>query len=134
MVSRPPHAYRLQRQAGFTLIELLVVLAIVAMLLTLSVPRYLQSVETAKQTVLVDNLRHAREILDKFYADAGRYPETLDELVEKSYLKSLPYDPVVGSASAWVIVRPREGVRGNVFDIRSSAPGVDRYDRPFGSL
>lgn len=119
---------------GFTLIELLVVLAIVAMLLTIAVPRYFQSVENAKQTVLVDNLRQTREILDKYYADTGRYPDSLDDLVEKNYLKALPFDPVTGSASTWVIVVPKEGLKGKVFNVRSGAPGLDRFGRTFAEL
>ena len=122
---------RAERARGFTLIELLVVLAIVSMLLTLAVPRYFQSVENAKQTVLVDNLRQTREILDKYFADVGRYPDSLDELVEKSYLKALPFDPVANSSKTWVIVPPKDGVRGKVYNIRSGAPGNDRFGTPF---
>ena len=114
---------------GFTLIELVLVMALIALLLTLAVPRYFQSVETAKQTVLVDNLRLTREVLDKFYADTGAYPETLDELVEKNYLKALPFDPVAQGNQKWILVRPKEGVRGRVADLRSSAPGQDRMGR-----
>ena len=119
---------------GFTLIELLVVLAIVSMLLTLAVPRYFQSVETAKQTVLVENLRQTREVLDKFYADTGAYPETLDELVEKNYLKALPFDPVIQGTQQWILVRPKEGIRGRVADLHSSAPGTDRLGHRFADL
>jgi general secretion pathway protein G len=104
------------------------------MLLTVAVPRYFQSVESAKQTVLVDNLRQTRDILDKYYADTGAFPETLDELVEKHYLKALPFDPVAQSALQWILVRPKEGVRGRVADVHSGAPGVDRMGRPFSDL
>jgi general secretion pathway protein G len=121
-------------QRGFTLIELLVVLAIVALLLTLSVPRYFQSIETSKQTVLVDNLRNTRDILDKFYADTGRYPESLDELVEKRYLKALPFDPVADSATSWIIIPPKTGARGGVYNIKSGAAGVNRYGTAFVDL
>jgi general secretion pathway protein G len=120
--------------AGFTLIELLVVLAIVSMLLTVAVPRYFQSVETAKQTMLVENLRQTREILDKFYADTGAYPETLEDLVEKNYLKALPFDPVAQGTQQWILVRPKDGVRGRVADVRSGAPGLDRFGRSFADL
>ncbi|HEU4845145.1 MAG TPA: type II secretion system protein, partial [Burkholderiaceae bacterium] len=37
--------------AGFTLIELLVVLAIVALMLTLAVPRYFPSIDKSKEIV-----------------------------------------------------------------------------------
>ena len=122
------------RRRGFTLIELLVVLAIVAMLLSLAAPRYFKSVDHAKHTLLVDNLRQTREIIDKFYGDTGRYPESLDELVDKAYLKSAPVDPVTGSATTWILVSPRVGLPGKVFNIRSGAPGADRFGRPLGDL
>jgi general secretion pathway protein G len=119
---------------GFTLIELLVVLAIVAMLLTLSMPRYFQSVETSRQTLLVDNLRQIRDLIDKFYADTGRYPETLQELVDKGYLKALPYDPVTKSQLTWIIQAPPGQTRGAVYDVRSGASGVNRFGVPYSEL
>jgi general secretion pathway protein G len=122
------------RYRGFTLIELLVVLAIVAMLLSLAAPRYFKSVDHAKHTLLVDNLRQTREIIDKFYSDTGRYPESLDELVDKAYLKATPIDPVTGSATTWILVSPRIGLPGKVFNIRSGAPGTDRFGRPLNEL
>ncbi len=119
---------------GFTLIELLVVLAIVAMLLTLATPRYFQSIDTSKQNILVENLRQTRDVLDKFYADTGRYPESLDELVERRYLKTLPYDPVTQSSKTWVILPPKGSERGAVYNLRSGAPGQNRYGVPYAEL
>jgi general secretion pathway protein G len=121
-------------EPGFTLIELLVVLAIVAMLLTLAMPRYFQSIETSKQTILVDNLRQTRDLLDKFYADTGRYPDSLGELVEKRYLKSLPFDPITESSTTWIVIPPKGGTRGAVYNIKSGASGADRYGVAFADL
>ena len=118
--------------AGFTLIELLIVLAIVALLLTLAVPRYFQNIDAAKEVVLADNLRTTRETIDKFYGDTGRYPESLGELVEKKYLHALPVDPVTESTATWIIVPPDDPKKGNVYNIRSGAPGKSRRDgKPF---
>lgn len=119
---------------GFTLIELLVVLAIVALLLTLAVPRYFQSIDTTKETVLADNLRITRETIDKFYGDTGRYPESLEQLVEKKYLRALPFDPVTDSVTTWIIVPPEDGDQGNVYSINSGAPGNTRDGKPFAEL
>lgn len=120
---------------GFTLIELLVVLSIIALLLTLAVPRYFHSIDTSKEAVLAENLRTARETIDKFYGDKGRYPETLDELVSERYLRSLPYDPITGSASTWTIIAPETpGAKGNVYDIKSGASGTTRDGKSFGDL
>lgn len=119
---------------GFTLIELLVVLAIVALLLTLAVPRYFQSIATSKETILADNLRITRETIDKFYGDTGRYPESLQELVEKKYLRALPIDPITESATTWIIVPPDDAAKGSVYSINSGAPGNNRDGKPFKQL
>ena len=119
---------------GFTLIELLVVMALVALLLTLALPRYFQSVDASKETVLVENLRVTRDAIDKFYADTGRYPESLEELVEKKYLRSMPYDPIAESSERWVIAAPPSDLKGSVYDLRSGAPGAARSGKPFGEL
>jgi general secretion pathway protein G len=119
---------------GFTLIELLIVLAIVALLLTLAVPRYFQGIDTARETILADNLRTTRETIEKFYSDTGRYPESLNELVEKKYLRALPVDPITESSTTWIIVAPDDVAKGNVYGINSGAPGNDRNGKPFASL
>jgi general secretion pathway protein G len=111
---------------GFTLIELLVVMAIIATLLTIALPRYFHSVEKSQEAVLRQNLSLTREVLEKYYADHGRYPDTLDELVSRKYLRSLPVDPFTGDAAAWLIVPPDSSDKGGVYDIRSGAPGTAR--------
>lgn len=116
---------------GFTLIELLVVLGIVALMLTLAVPRYFPSVDKSREVVLADNLRNLRGLIDQYYGDTGRYPDSLDQLVEKKYLRALPRDPVTDSDSTWIIVPPEDGLKGNVYDIRSGAPGNDRSGKPY---
>ncbi|MET0267784.1 MAG: type II secretion system protein [Duganella sp.] len=116
---------------GFTLIELLVVLGIVALLLTLAVPRYFPSVDKSKEVVLSDNLRNVRSLIEQFYGDTGRYPDSLEQLVEKKYLRALPIDPVTGSDSTWIIIAPADGLRGSVYDIKSGAPGNDRSGKPY---
>jgi general secretion pathway protein G len=118
-------------RTGFTLIELLVVLAIVALLLTLAVPRFFPGIDTAKDTILADNLRNTRAVIDQFYADTGRYPDSLEQLVEKKYLRALPVDPVADSNSAWILVPPDDTTKGNIYSIRSGAPGNDRKGRPY---
>lgn len=119
---------------GFTLIELLVVLAIVALLLTLAVPRYFQSIDASKETILAENLRITRETIDKFYGDTGRYPESLEELVEKKYLRSLPIDPITEATTTWAIVPPDDEAKGNVYNIKSGAPGNMKDGKPFTDL
>lgn len=116
---------------GFTLIELLVVLAVLGLLLSLAAPKYVRSVDTAKETALAENLRNTREAIDRFHADRGRYPASLDELVARRYLRSLPIDPLVGSATAWRIVAVAQEGEMGIIDLRSRAPGVGRNGKPY---
>lgn len=111
------------RRRGFTLIELLVVLAVVATLLTLALPRYFGSIDKSKEAVLKENLYQMREAISHYYADKGKYPETLESLAESKYLRKVPLDPVTESAATWVTVPPEDPQKGGVYDVRSGAPG-----------
>ena len=119
------------RPRGFTLIELLVVLSIVALLLTLAVPRFFPKIDTARETILVDNLRHTRDVIDQYFADRGRYPDSLEQLVEKRYLRTLPVDPITERSDTWIIVPPEDATRGSVYNIKSGAPGNGRNGKPY---
>lgn len=118
---------------GFTLIELLVVLAIIATLLSIVVPRYFDHVERSKETALRQTLAVTRDALDKFHADRGRYPETLEDLVSKRYLRKLPEDPVLGRSGGWrILAPPANSDPGAVYDLKSGAPGTARDGSRFG--
>lgn len=118
-------------QRGFTLIELIVVMTIVSLLLTLAAPRYFRSIERSKETVLKANLASTRDALDKFHSDTGKYPEQLDDLVTKRYLRTLPWDPVLERADAWTLEPPADGQAGAVYNIRSSAEGSGSNGVPY---
>ena len=120
-----------RRLRAFTLIELLVVLGIVALLLTLAVPRFFPSIDSTKETILAENLRNTRAVIDQYKADTGRYPDALEQLVEKKYLRELPMDPILESREGWVVEAPPDGEQGEVGNIRSAAPGNDRKGKPF---
>lgn len=124
MVKRATHR-------GFTLIELLVVLAIVALMLTLAMPHYLPRVEAAKETVLAENLRTMRDVLAHYYGDTGRYPDSLQQLVDQHYLAALPLDPMTDSAETWLVQAPDDGSKGQVVNVRSGAPGNSRQGTPY---
>ncbi|MGQ0710957.1 MAG: prepilin-type N-terminal cleavage/methylation domain-containing protein [Rhodoferax sp.] len=103
--------------SGFTLIELLIVLSLLALLLSIAVPRYMYATDSAKEKVRAQNLATLRDALDKFTADQGRYPAELNELVARRYLHRLPVDPVTGSEQWEVVPDPRGSLSG-VYDVR----------------
>ena len=115
---------------GFTLIELIVVMAVLGTLLMLVAPRYFTHLEHARHTVLKTNLGEVRASIDKFHADRGTYPDSLQDLVDMKYLRALPVDPVTDSAETWVLVPPEEGNLGAVYDVRSGAAGEDSQGVP----
>lgn len=113
--------YRLRRYSGFTLIELLVVLAIIASLVTIVAPRYFRQIDQASEVVLRENLNAMRHALDLYLGDKGRYPVSLQELVDQHYLREIPMDPITGKSGTWVVVIEGEGA--GVKDVHSGASG-----------
>jgi general secretion pathway protein G len=112
------------KSRGFTLIELLVVMVVIATLLTIAAPRYFQHLDRAREASLRESLAVMRDALDKYRGDTGRYPESLDELVAKRYLRRVPPDPITESTDTWVSVPPPdEPGQRKLWDIRSGAEG-----------
>lgn len=116
-------ATRVQHRAGFTLIELLVAMTIIALLLSIVTPRYFHSVSKAEETVLKQDLFLIRESLDKYHADTGKYPDTLEDLISKKYFRKIPVDPITQSSTTWILIPPSSTEKGAIFDVKSGAPG-----------
>ena len=118
------------KKKGITLIELMVVLTIIGLLLAIVVPDYVGRAKRAEEAALQQDLALMRDALDKHFADAGKYPGTLEELVSKRYLRSIPKDPVAPTAS-WIVVPPADPQKGGVYDVRSSAKGAGSNGIPY---
>ena len=117
-----------QRCHGFTLIELIVVMAIVALLVSIAAPRYLLSLERAREASLRSSLQTLRAAIDQYTADRGHYPDSLDALVAGRYLRNAPDDPLTGRRDSWVLLAPAPDslLAGGVWDVRSGAGGRSR--------
>jgi len=108
---------------GFTLIELLVVMAIIATLLSIVAPRYFNSIDKAKESVLRQDLGVMRNAIDQFYSDFGKYPIDLAELVDKRYMRSIPKDPFTESDKTWIEIPPKNETESGVYDVQSGYTG-----------
>jgi general secretion pathway protein G len=113
----------MQSGRGFALVELLVVMTIIALLLSIVTPRYFHNISKAEETVLKQNLSLMREALDKFHADTGKYPDTLEDMVRKKYFRKIPFDPITQSDKTWILIQPSNAEKGAIYDVKSGAPG-----------
>lgn len=91
---------------GFTLIELMIVVSIIGILAAIAAPNYNRGIIKAKEAVLSEDLYNFRTTIDQFYADQGKYPDSLNELTEKGYLRGLPKDPFTKQSDTWVTIAP----------------------------
>jgi len=86
-----------RNRKGFTLLELMIVLAIISILATMAQPMFKTYVMRSKEAALKEDLFNLRNVLDQYYADNGKYPDSLDDLVAKGYIRSIPSDPITGT-------------------------------------
>jgi general secretion pathway protein G len=119
-----------RRMAGYTLIELMIVLTIIGILASMAQPNLHRTVIRAKETSLRRSLFVMRDVIDQFYADNGRYPDSLEDLIQKKYIRAVPDDPFTRSNATWVIIPP-EGEEGAVFDVHSGSRLVSLDGVPY---
>src|SRR5260221_3851047 len=113
-----------QARSGFTLIELMVVMSLIVVLASIGLTVYTNSVIRAKESVLKEDLFRMRDAIDQYYADKGKSPGNLQDLVQEKYIRAIPVDPFTHSADTWREI-PSEPDLNNptaqpgVYDVRS---------------
>jgi len=124
-----------RRAGGFTLIEMVIVFALIGILVGLGLPQYKYSLIKSREAVLRENLFQIRKQIDQYYQDKGKYPASLQALVQDGYFRTMPVDPVTRSSSTWVEVReepsPDEYVMPDtlgVTDVKSGSEQKSPFD------
>lgn len=126
----------LRSRSGFTLIELMIVVSIIGILAAIAVPNYKMGIIRAKEAVLRENLYSIRTSIDQFYADQGKFPDSLLEMADKKYLRVVPNDPFTNKNDTWVIMappQPTDGskVEGSVYDVHSGSNLIGTNGTPY---
>lgn len=114
-------------ERGFTLLELIIVIAIIVILATIALPTLKTNIQQARETTLRSDLYELRKSIDRFGADKGRMPQSLEELVEAEYIREIPVDPISREKNWTVELGPdsasSDGGQG-VKDVHSLAEGT----------
>jgi general secretion pathway protein G len=123
------------RSAGFTLLELITVVAIIGILVGIALPNYKTAIIQSREAVLKEDLFRFRDVIDQYYADKGKYPATLDVLVDEGYLRKLPADPMTGSAD-WEVVMSEQDPDNpsdtpGVYDVKSASTSSSQSGTPY---
>ena len=121
-------------EKGFTLLELMIVIAIIGILASLAQPSYKAAVTKSREAALKENLYNIRSVLDQYYADNGKYPDSLDDVVTKGYMRGVPVDPMTNT-SQWQTVpfessSPDEPA-GGIYDVHSNSTEVGLNGKPY---
>lgn len=117
------------REAGFTLIELIIVMTVIGLLASIAIPSFVNSIKRAREAVLREDLKTMRTAIDSYTVDKEQAPQSLDDLVQAGYLKTIPMDPVTNHNDTWMTSQSDtltsiNETQGGISDVHSGAQGL----------
>ena len=101
----PPSRTPRHAEQGFTLLELMIVMVVIGLLAAIAIPSYTNNIRNAKEAVLKEDLHTMRMAIDSYTVDKQKAPQSLDDLVQSGYLKTMPIDPFTHRNDTWMPVQ-----------------------------
>jgi general secretion pathway protein G len=125
---------------GFTLIEIMIVFTLIGILVGLGIPQYKNATKRARESVLKEDLFQLRKLINEYYVDKGKYPASLQTLVEEEYLMRIPVDPMTKSADTWVEIQQTltmdemaQGLLPGIVDVQSGSEQIGTDGTPYNT-
>lgn len=131
---------------GLSLLELVICTLILGILSATALPLSKNFIRREKEQLLRERLRGMRQAIDRFYqlkvaaepglAEKDYYPKSLQELIERRFLRRIPVDPVTEKAE-WKLRSSTDGDNAeisdgnNVFDVMSTSQEIGSDGRPY---
>jgi general secretion pathway protein G len=98
----------------------MIVMAIIGVLAVVAVPGYIAAIRRAREAVLKEDLQILRAAVDSYTMDKQKAPQSLDDLLQDGYLKTIPEDPMTHTNDSWVT-----DTSDSLHSLDQTDPGID---------
>jgi general secretion pathway protein G len=71
-----------------------------------------------------------RDTIDQYFADHGRYPDSLQDWKQEN-MSAKSHGPLTGRPDTWVTIPPEGFAEGNIYDVHSGSNKVSLDGTPY---
>jgi general secretion pathway protein G len=97
----------------------MIVMMIIGILAVVAIPHFAGAIQRAREAVLQEDLHVMRDAIDSYTMDKQKAPQSLDDLVQAGYLRTIPQDPMTHANDTWVT-----DTSDAMYSIDQTEPGI----------